>query len=54
MGPLRVGPPLPTDNNGAGSVCAGPDCVVLKLYAITDAGGVVVVDVYRRDILDLD
>jgi hypothetical protein len=53
VGPLRVGPPLPTDNNGAGSVCGGPDCVILKLYAITDAGGVVVVDVHRRDILDL-
>ena len=53
VGPLRIGPPLPTDNNGAGAVCAGPDCVVLKLYAITDVGGVVVVDVYRRDILDL-
>lgn len=53
VGPLRVGPPLPTDNGGLGGQCVGADCVVLKLYAITDAGGVVVVDVRRRDIDDL-
>ena len=53
VGPLRVGPPLPTDNGGQGASCAGSDCVVLKLYAVTDAGGVVVVDVRRRDISDL-
>lgn len=49
-GPMRAGPPLPTDNGGLGGACSGPDCVVLKLYAITDVGGVVVVDVRRRDI----
>jgi hypothetical protein len=53
VGPLRVGPPLPTDNGGQGAACTGSDCVVLKVYGITDVGGVVVVDVYRRDILDL-
>ena len=50
VGALRVGPPLPTDNEGLGSACVGEDCVVVKLYAITDAGGVVVIDVRRRDI----
>lgn len=53
VGPLRAAPPLPTDNDGQGSACAGQDCVVLKLYAITDGGGVVVVDVKRRDFIDL-
>jgi len=53
VGPLKAGPPLPTDNDGLGSACVGEDCVVVKLYAITDAGGVVVVDVRRRDIVDL-
>jgi hypothetical protein len=52
-GPLRAGLPLPTDNDGQGAACVGGDCVVLKLYGITDAGGVVVVDVRRRDIIDL-
>jgi len=52
-GPLRVGRPLPTDNDGAGASCVGGDCVVAKLYAVTDGGGVVVVDVRRRDIVDL-
>lgn len=50
VGPLRAGPPLPTDNDGAGASCIDPDCVVAKLYGVTDAGGVVVVDVRRRDI----
>jgi hypothetical protein len=53
VGPLKAGPPLPTDNDGQGKACVGEDCVVVKLYAITDAGGVVVVDVRRRDIADL-
>jgi hypothetical protein len=52
-GPLRAGPPLPTDNGGTGAACVGQDCVVVKLYAVTDGGGVVVVDVRRRDILTL-
>ena len=49
-GPLRAGPPLPSDNGGLGRNCGGSDCVVVKLYAITDAGGVVVIDVRNRDI----
>jgi hypothetical protein len=53
VGPLKAGPPLPTDNNGQGGACVGEDCVVVKLYGITDAGGIVVVDVRRRDIADL-
>jgi DNA-binding beta-propeller fold protein YncE len=53
VGALRVGPPLPTDNGGAGSTCSGPNCVVVKLYGVTDGGGVVVVDVRRRDIVTL-
>ncbi|MBT8395375.1 MAG: hypothetical protein HKO65_12195 [Gemmatimonadetes bacterium] len=53
VGPLKAGPPLPTDNDGAGGACVGDDCVVVKLYGITDGGGVVVVDVRRRDIDDV-
>jgi hypothetical protein len=53
VGPLRVAPPLPSDNAGSGRNCSGSDCVVVKLYGITDAGGVVVVDVRRRDISTL-
>ena len=53
VGPLRAGPPLPTDNGGAGAGCVGADCVVVKLYGITDGGGVVVVDVRRRDFVIL-
>ncbi|TVP55681.1 MAG: hypothetical protein EA351_10090 [Gemmatimonadales bacterium] len=44
-GPMRVTGPLSSDNNGQGSSCQGQDCVVAKLYAVTDAGGVVVVDI---------
>lgn len=50
VGVLRAGPPLPSDNDGGGANCTGQDCVVAKLYALTDAGGVVVIDVRRRDI----
>ncbi len=46
-GPLRVSPPLPSDN-AAG--CTGPDCIIAKLYGVTDAGTVVIVDVRARDI----
>jgi hypothetical protein len=53
-GPLKAAPPLPTDNAGQGRSCSGADCVVLKLYGITDAGGVVVIDVRRRDIAPLN
>lgn len=53
IGPFRVGPPLPSDNGGTGAACTGADCVVVKLYGVTDGGGVVVVDVRRRDITEL-
>ncbi|MFW6330360.1 MAG: hypothetical protein ACOC3J_01410 [Gemmatimonadota bacterium] len=49
VGPLRAGPPLATDN--AGLTCPTDlDCVVAKLYGITSAGGVVIVNVRRRDL----
>ena len=47
---LRASPPLPTDNDGTGRACTGPDCVVVKLHGITNGGGIVAVDVRRRDI----
>ncbi len=47
---LRVTPPLPSDNNGQGRSCAGSDCVVAKVFAVTQAGGVLVVDVRASDI----
>ena len=53
VGPLKAGSPLPTDNDGTGSACLGQDCVAVKLYGITDAGGVVVIDVRRRDFITL-
>jgi hypothetical protein len=46
-GPLRVSR-VPA---GAGGPCPGPDCVVARLYGITNAGTVVIVDVRSRDIL---
>ncbi len=53
VGPLKAGPPLASDNGGAGGNCVGGDCVVVKLYGVTDGGGVVVVDVRSRDIASL-
>lgn len=57
VGPLVAGPPLSTDNGGLGGQCvamtaspADQDCVVAKLYAITSAGGVVIVNVRLRDL----
>jgi DNA-binding beta-propeller fold protein YncE len=48
-GPFRAGPPTAADN--VGKSCPGdPSCVVAKLYGVTDAGGVVVVDVMASDI----
>jgi len=44
-GPMRVTPPLASDNGGQGANCTGPSCIIAKLYAVTEAGGVVVVDV---------
>lgn len=57
VGPLRAGPPLASDNNGQGAQCvalntepAVRDCIVAKLYGITSAGGVVILNVRRRDL----
>ncbi|MFW5904686.1 MAG: YncE family protein [bacterium] len=50
VGPMRVTPPLPSDNDGQGRDCSGSSCVVAKVYAVTDGGGVVVVDVRASDI----
>ena len=49
---LRVAPPLSSDNNGQGRTCVGPSCVVAKVFAVTDGGGVLVVDVRASDISD--
>lgn len=49
-GPLRVTPPLPTDNGGQGRNCSGSSCVVVKVFGVTAGGGVVVVDVRASDI----
>lgn len=46
IGPLRVSAPLSSDNSG----CTGSDCVVAKLYGVTDAGAVVVINVRAKDI----
>jgi hypothetical protein len=53
MGPFRSAPPLPSDNGGLGRNCGGSNCVVVKLYGMTDRGELVVVDVRRKDILPL-
>jgi hypothetical protein len=50
---MRVTPPLPTDNGGQGRNCSGPDCVVAKVFAVTEGGGVAVVDVRRSHIQTL-
>ncbi|MEN8374666.1 MAG: hypothetical protein ABFS34_04395 [Gemmatimonadota bacterium] len=48
-GPLRASLPFSTDN--AGRTCPGdPQCVVLKLFGVTGAGGVVVVNVRAEDL----
>lgn len=46
-GPLRVSRPPA----GATGACPGPDCVVARLYGVTNAGTIVIVDVRTRDIL---
>ena len=49
VGPLRASLPFATDN--AGRTCPGdPQCVVLKLFGVTSAGGVVVVNVRQEDV----
>jgi hypothetical protein len=46
-GPLRVSQPLAGENTG----CSPADCIIAKVYAVTDAGAVVIVNVRGRDIL---
>lgn len=47
IGPLRSALPIdPTQ----GVACSGPDCKIVKLFGVTATGGVVIVDVYRRDV----
>jgi hypothetical protein len=49
VGPLRAAAPLPSDN--AGLSCPGDlRCVTVKLYGITSAGGVVIVNVRQGDL----
>jgi hypothetical protein len=52
-GPMRVSPPLLADNGGQGRNCAGLNCVVAKVFAVTSSGGVVVIDVRASDISTL-
>jgi hypothetical protein len=61
VGPLRAGPPLAADNGGLGATCVTSvaaadkgDCIVAKLYGITSAGGVVIVNVRFRDLRPTD
>lgn len=46
VGPMKVSGPLPGDN----AACSGADCVVARVYGVTDGGAVVVVPVRGRDI----
>jgi hypothetical protein len=46
VGPLKVSRPLPSDNAG----CSGADCIVARLYGVTDGNAVVLVEVRGRDI----
>lgn len=49
VGPLKSALPFASDNQGL--ACPGsPECVVVKLYGITDSGGVVILDVREKDI----
>ena len=56
VGPLKAGPPLASDNAGFGRTCPNAtvtnadECVALKLYGVTDTGGVVVINVRVRDL----
>jgi hypothetical protein len=51
VGPLRVTYPFATDNGGQGRSCQGQNCVVLKVFAATATGGLVVADILASDIL---
>jgi hypothetical protein len=46
VGPLRVSTPLSGETAG----CPGQDCIVAKLYGVTEKGTVVIVNVRTRDI----
>jgi hypothetical protein len=46
IGPVRVSAPLAGEAAG----CTGADCIVVKLYGVTSAGAVLLVDVRARDI----
>ena len=51
VGPLRVTHPFASDNGGQGRNCQGPNCVVVKVFAATATGGILVADVLASDIL---
>jgi hypothetical protein len=51
VGPLRVTYPFASDNGGQGRNCQGPTCVVLKVFAATATGGILVTDILASDIL---
>jgi hypothetical protein len=51
VGPLRVTYPFASDNGGQGRSCQGSACVVLKVFAGTATGGILVADVLASDIL---
>lgn len=50
IGPMKAIFPLAADNNGQGVNCSGLDCIVVKLFGVTESGGMVVIDVRRRDL----
>ncbi|HEX7117692.1 MAG TPA: hypothetical protein VF212_02835, partial [Longimicrobiales bacterium] len=50
VGPLRATLPLPGDLSDPACTSDPTQCVVVKLYGVTDAGGIVIVNVRKRDI----
>ncbi|HWV56134.1 MAG TPA: hypothetical protein VNZ57_01565 [Longimicrobiales bacterium] len=52
VGPLRSSAPLPGDN--AGIPINDPRRVIMKVYGVTSSGGVVIVDIRRRDLLPIE
>lgn len=46
IGPLRVSQPLPGENSG----CSPADCIIARVYAVTDGDAVVLVTIRGRDI----
>ncbi|MEW5931443.1 MAG: hypothetical protein AB1941_28585 [Gemmatimonadota bacterium] len=50
-GPFKVGPPVPGQTACPADYAQGPaGCVVARLYAVTAAGGVAIVDVLRENL----